>query len=111
MLAEQSLRKLMAAQKAGIQKQGAGKRKRSRRMKESNKLWQEAMTDLLAEEVEREEEEAQRQARIDEDDGDDWEAPLEPRIKQPVADRNLNLEEGVHINYEQRYWRKSARGV
>ena len=110
-LAEQSLRKLMAAQKAGIQKQNAGKRKRSKRMKMSDQLWQEAMTDLLAEEVEREKEEEQRQARMDEDDMDEWEQPLEPRIRQPVADRNLSLEEGVHINYEQRFWRKSAQGV
>ncbi len=109
-LAEQSLRKLMAAQKAGIQKQNAGKRKRSKRMKTSDKLWQEAMTDLLSEEVEREKEE-QRQAHLEEDDIDEWEQPIEPRIRQPVADRNLNLEEGVHINYEQRFWRKSAQGV
>ena len=110
-LAEQSLRKLMAAQKAGIQKQNAGKRKRSKRMKESDKLWQEAMTDLLAEEMEREEEEDRRQARIDEDEDEEWEAPLDARIRPPRVDRNVTLEEGVHVNYAQRFWRKSARGV
>ncbi|CAO2653325.1 Nn.00g027360.m01.CDS01 [Neocucurbitaria sp. VM-36] len=108
-LAEQSLRKLMAAQKAGIQKQNVGKRRRSKRMKESDNLWQNAMTNLLDEEQEREKEEEQRQARLDEDE-DEWDAPLGPRPRQPVVDRNVNLEEGVHVNYEQKYWRKSARG-
>lgn len=108
-LAEQSLRKLMAAQKAGIQKQHVGKRKRSKRMKESDNLWQDAMTELLGEERDRELEEAKRQKRLDEED-DDWDVPVEPRIRQPAIDRNVNLEEGVHVNYEQKYWRKSARG-
>jgi transcription initiation factor TFIID subunit 8 len=108
-LAEQSLRKLMAAQKTGIQKQNVGKRKRSKRMKESDKLWQEAMTDLLEEEKERERDDERRQARLDEDN-DDWDAPLEPRMRPPTVDRNVNLEEGVHVNYEQKFWRKSARG-
>lgn len=110
-LAEQSLRKLMAAQKAGIQKQNAGKRKRSKRMKESDKLWQDAMTDLLVEEKERDEQDEQRQARLEDEDDEGWDAPLEPRIRQPMVDRNASLEEGVHVNYEQRFWRKSASGV
>jgi transcription initiation factor TFIID subunit 8 len=111
-LAEQSLRKLMAAQKAGIQKQNVGKRKRSRRMKESDKLWQDAMTDLLGEEKQREQEEERRQAQMDEDDDMmDWGMPRDPPIPQSNVDRNVNLEEGVHVNYEQKYWRKSASGV
>lgn len=109
-LAEQSLRKLMAAQKAGTQKQNVGKRKRSKRMKESDVLWQQAMTDLLDDEKQREKEEAQQKARIAMED-DDWDAPMEAPVRQPIADRNVNLEEGVHVNYEQKYWRKSARGV
>lgn len=115
--AEQSLRKLMAAQKAGIQKQTAGKRKRSKRMKESDRLWQEAMTDLLNEEKEHEKVEARQRAREEEaemeaDDDTDWNAPLvERQIRQPIVDRNVNLEEGVHVNYDQRSWRKSARGA
>jgi transcription initiation factor TFIID subunit 8 len=110
-LAEQSLRKLMAAQKAGIQKQNVGKRKRSKRMKESDKLWQEAMTDLLADEKQSEKEEQQRRAREAEEELD-WDAPLDAQIrKTPTTfDRNVNLDEGVHVNYERRFWRKSARG-
>jgi transcription initiation factor TFIID subunit 8 len=110
-LAEQSLRKLMAAQKAGIQKQNVGKRKRSKRMKESNKLWQAAMTELLADEKQNEKEEALRQAQEAEEEPD-WDAPLEARSRpaQVTVDRNVSLEEGVHVNYEQRFWRKSARG-
>jgi hypothetical protein len=109
-LAEQSLRKLMAAQKAGIQKQNVGKRKRSRRMKESDKLWQEAMTDLLDDEKERERAEERRQAQMYDDD-DDWDMTREPKARHSTVDRNVNLEEGVHVDYEQKYWRKSARGV
>jgi transcription initiation factor TFIID subunit 8 len=110
-LAEQSLRKLMAAQKAGIQKQNVGKRKRSRRMKMSDKLWQEAMTDLLADEKQNEKEEELRRVEEAEEEPD-WDAPLEARTRQtPVTvDRKVNLEEGVHVNYEQRFWKKSARG-
>ncbi|KAH3908280.1 transcription initiation factor TFIID subunit 8 [Parastagonospora nodorum] len=110
-LAEQSLRKLMAAQKAGIQKRNAGRRKRSARMKKSDELWQAAMTDLLAEEKQNDKEE-ERQRAMDADEEPDWDAPMEARPRQaPVTvDRNVNLEEGVHVNYEQRFWRKSARG-
>lgn len=110
-LAEQSLRKLMAAQKAGIQKQNVGKRKRSRRMKESDKLWQAAMTDLLADEKQNEKDEAHQRA-MEAEEEPDWDAPLEARQRQALltVDRNVNLEEGVHVNYEQRFWRKSARG-
>ncbi|KAH9861265.1 hypothetical protein IAQ61_011002 [Plenodomus lingam] len=107
-LAEQSLRKLMAAQKAGIQKRNVGKRKRSKRMKESDSLWQEAMADLFAEESARDKEDQQRRAQIADDDGA-WDAPVEPPTRSAV-DRNVNLEEGLHVNYEQKFWRKSARG-
>lgn len=117
-LAEQSLRKLMAAQKAGIQKQTAGKRKRSSRMKESDKLWQDAMTDLLAEEQDRAEKEARQREREENSDVEDnadedaWNANSQNH--QPIVvhvERNVNLEEGVHVNYDQRFWRKSARGA
>ncbi|KAI8936652.1 hypothetical protein NX059_007050 [Plenodomus lindquistii] len=107
--AEQSLRKLMAAQKAGIQKLNVGKRKRSKRMKESDSLWQEAMIDLLAEEKARDKEDQHTRAQVADND-DMWEATVEPPIRQPVVDRNVNLEEGLHVNYEQKFWRKSARG-
>ncbi|KAH9873303.1 hypothetical protein J1614_005701 [Plenodomus biglobosus] len=107
--AEQSLRKLMAAQKAGIQKQNVGKRKRSKRMKQSDSLWQEAMVDLLAEESARDNEDQQRRARIAEEDGG-WDVPVDPPIRQSAVDRNANLDEGLHVNYEQKFWRKSARG-
>ncbi|KAH7070637.1 transcription factor TFIID complex subunit 8 C-term-domain-containing protein [Paraphoma chrysanthemicola] len=111
-LAEQSLRKLMAAQKAGVQKQNVGKRKRSRRMKESDRLWQEAMTDLLGDEKQNDKDEEQRQAREAEEEAD-WDAVLDSRARptQVTIDRKVNLEEGVHVNYEQQYWRKAARGA
>ncbi|KAF2024955.1 hypothetical protein EK21DRAFT_104319 [Setomelanomma holmii] len=111
-LAEQSLRKLMAAQKAGIQKQNVGKRRRSRRMKESDRLWQDAMTELLADEKQNDRDEEQWLAREAEEEAD-WDAVLDSRarITKVSVDRKVNLEEGVHVNYEQQYWRKAARGA
>jgi len=118
--AEQSLRKLMAAQKAGIQKRNVGNRKRSRRMKENDQLWQAAMTELQADEEQMEKDEVEQRAREDINDAEDddqfmfnGDAPLETRKRRTprTVDRNVNLEEGVHVNYDQKYWRKSARGV
>lgn len=100
--AEKSLRKLMAKQKEGLQKQKAGKRKRSQRMKESDKLWQEAMEDVLKDEAE-----ADEKARLRQEDEDEWEGVA----LQPRSERKVNLEEGVHVNYDRKFWRKSARGV
>lgn len=109
-LAEQSLRKLMAAQKAGIQKQNLGKRKRSKRITESGSLWQETMVDLLAEEKARDGQDQQRRAQLA-DDEQGWDAPVPLAIRHPASDRNVNLDEGLHVNYEQKYWRRLARGT
>lgn len=107
-LAEQSLRKLMAAQKAGIQKLNVGKKKRSARMKASDKLWEAAMADLLEDEKNMEKEEELRQAREDEED-DEMDRP--PRRRQPVPERKASLLEGVVVNYDQQFYRTSGRGV
>jgi transcription initiation factor TFIID subunit 8 len=64
----------------------------------------------LTEEKDREKEEERPRAR-EEAEENDWNVPLETRLRQPTVDRNVNLDEGVHVNYEQRFWRKSARGV
>ena len=110
--AEQSLRKLMAPKTAGFKKQNIATRTRSKRMTQSDRLWQAAMTDLLDEENQREKEEARRQAQMDEyDDDNNWNMSRDAPIRQPTADRNVNLEEGVHVNYERKYWRKSGNGV
>lgn len=107
-LAEQSLRKLMAAQKAGIQKLNVGKKKRSARMKTSDKLWEAAMIDVLEDEKKLEKDEEERQAREDEED-DEMDRP--PRRRQPVIERKAGLLEGVIVNYDQQFWRASGRGV
>ncbi|KAF2257748.1 hypothetical protein CC78DRAFT_538304 [Lojkania enalia] len=95
-LAEQSLRKLMAAQKAGLQDNKAKKTRQSKRMKESDKLWKAAMESCIEEEEARAERERNRF-------GDEEEEILPLSQK-----RNLNLEETVHVNYERKFWRKSA---
>jgi transcription initiation factor TFIID subunit 8 len=114
-LAEQSLRKLMAAQKAGLQGNKARKQRRSKRMKKSDALWQDAMNDLQADEEEREEIERRRPQFSFDDEIDDvdegWNNENETRPKpRPEKKKKSNLPEGVHVNYDQKYWRKSARG-
>ncbi|KAF2875628.1 transcription factor TFIID complex subunit 8 C-term-domain-containing protein [Massariosphaeria phaeospora] len=106
-LAEQSLRKLMAARKAGIQKDRAGKRKKSKRIRESDKLWKEAMENVLEEEAE--EEDKARQAAVD-DDGFN-KGPSMLLQLNPRTERKVDLEKSVYVNYDQKFWRKSARGV
>ena len=76
------------------------------------------MASLVEDEKKVEKEEQQRQARELADaeaaeEEDDWNAPPRPRIRQLVStvDRSVNLDEGVHVNYDRRFWRKSASGV
>lgn len=106
--AEKSLRLLMAAQKKGLQKRRGGKRKMSERMKKSNQLWKAAMEEVLQQEAEKE---RRQDASILQDDdfmADEW-----AEVTTPVptrSERKVNLEEGVHVNYERKFWRKNARG-
>lgn len=109
-LAEQSLRKLMAAQKAGLQSNKAGKRRKSKRMKENDKLWKAAMEDVLAEEADRAQKEQERQRAEDAMEDDDEQAPLALRKDDKLEEKKAKLEEGVHVNYDQKFYRRSARG-
>jgi hypothetical protein len=104
--AEQSLRKLMAAQKAGMQGDKARKQRRSKRMKQSDRLWKTAMEDLLEGE---EREETERRVFNDGLDEDEFEDNRDAQPK-PGPRKKVNLDEGVHVNYDQKFWRKSARG-
>ena len=79
-LAEQSLRKLMAAQKAGLQKGQARKQRKSKRIKESDALWQSAMKELLNEEENRAKDERKRLA----EDSDFEDEPERPDRKSVV---------------------------
>lgn len=113
--AEESLRKLMAAQKAGLQKNKARKQRKSKRLKESEALWQEAMKDLVTEEEARAEAERRRDEAMDED-GEFETAPTHQssqpsQLKEDKATKATSLQEGAHINYEQKFMRRSARGV
>ncbi|KAF2742758.1 hypothetical protein M011DRAFT_471942 [Sporormia fimetaria CBS 119925] len=103
--AEQSLRKLMAAQKAGLQKNKARKQPKSKRMKRSDELWEEAMKDLIHVEEERAEAEKRNALEMDEEYVSEMKERKDPSEVAPA------LNEGVRINYEQRFWRKSARGI
>jgi hypothetical protein len=111
-LAEQSLRKLMAAQKAGLQKNKARKQRKSKRIKESEKIWQEAMKELIHEEDVRAEAERMRfEDAMDEDEALELAPQQSAQSNADKADKSVNLQEGVHINYEQKFMRRSARGV
>jgi hypothetical protein len=111
-LAEQSLRKLMAAQKAGLQRNKARKQRKSKRLKESEALWQEAMKDLINEEETRAEAERRRfEDAMDEDEALELAPQQSTQSKADKANRAASLQEGAHINYEQKFMRKSARGV
>jgi hypothetical protein len=106
-LAEQSLRKLMAAQKAGLESNQARRQRKSKRRKESDALWQNAMKEMLQDEANRYEEE--RRALANNDDDDEYMVQPQPEPdKEPKA---VSLQEGVHVNYDQKFLRKSARGV
>jgi transcription initiation factor TFIID subunit 8 len=108
--AEKSLRKLMIGKKKGLQNRKGGKRKVSARMKQSDALLQQAMEDSVKDDEVRAERMKRHQAsRSRANLGDGWEeaevAPLQAR-----TERRVNLDEGVHVNYEQKFYRKSARG-
>jgi transcription initiation factor TFIID subunit 8 len=107
---EKSLRKLMVEQKRGLQNRKGGKRKVSQRMIENQTMLQTAMEETAKEDEERLEKARRQHALLREQDlGDGWEdaevVPLQTR-----SERRVNLEEGVHVNYEKKYYRKSARG-
>ena len=107
-LAEQSLRKLMLAQKEGLHNNKVSKRKRSKRMIVSDKLWAEAMKEL------QDDEDARALAREMEKDPDlednvDEEPQARPKPKEKIKG-DEDFEEMHVVNYDQRFWRKSARG-
>ncbi|KAF2106124.1 transcription factor TFIID complex subunit 8 C-term-domain-containing protein [Lophiotrema nucula] len=101
--AEQSLRKLMAAQKAGLQENKLKKSRQSIRTSESDALWRAAMEAASQEEAER----AQQLERAYEEE--DSAVNLGDGLMNPR--RRFNLEEGVHVNYDRKFWRRSARGA
>ncbi|KAF2713041.1 hypothetical protein K504DRAFT_461623 [Pleomassaria siparia CBS 279.74] len=105
-LAEQSLRKLMAEQKKGLQNMKVGKRKRSKKMIQSDRLWEEAMKEV------QNDEDARAEALIAQsDDEDNWNNDSGARQKnkpKETGERERDLEE-VHVNYDEKFWRKSAR--
>lgn len=120
--AENSLRTLMAAQKAGLQNRKGGKRKQSQRLKESNNLWRKAMEACMKADEEREAKEKQQRKDYLDQQVDDFElADEEPAhasfihgadsASQSQYKREINLDEPIQVNYERKFWRKNARGV
>ncbi|CAI6333701.1 unnamed protein product [Periconia digitata] len=109
--AEKSLRTLMVAQKAGLQKRRGGKRKQSEIMQKRNAAFKLAMEESLQDEAEREAKENRRRAALDRED-DEWEAGTHTiTTTQTQYERKVNLDEGVQVNYDRKFWRRNARGV
>ncbi|KAF2635740.1 hypothetical protein P280DRAFT_411180 [Massarina eburnea CBS 473.64] len=115
--AEESLRKLMAAQKEGLQNRKGGKRKQSERLKKSNAMWRAAMEASMKEDEEREaKEKEQRKEYLDRHLGIGEEDFLEDPLPHESASqsqykREINLDEPVQVNYDRKFWRKNARGI
>jgi len=107
---EKSLRKLMIEQKKGLQNRKGGKRKVSPRILKNQTMLQTALQETAIEDEERVEK-AKRQHALnrEQDLGDGWE-DAEVAPPQARSERRVNLEEGVHVNYEKKFYRKSARG-
>ena len=107
---EKSLRKLMIEQKRGLQNRKGGKRKVSQRIIENQAMLQKAMEETSKEDEERVEKARRQQLYHREQDlGDGWEDAEVVQV-QTRPERRVNLEEGVHVNYEKKFYRKSARG-
>ncbi|OCL10775.1 hypothetical protein AOQ84DRAFT_288561 [Glonium stellatum] len=95
-LAEQALRKLMAASKSGLQKRGGTRDKQSGQQK-SEQMWAETMATV------QQDEQASLTRDMDIDFGYDGAADG----KKTAAEEQL--EGGVLVNYDRRYWRKAAQ--
>lgn len=109
-LAEQALRKLMAAQKQGGQLKGRERQIRPHRERpqaEAKKVWEEALQAILDDDAEekRRNEESEDMAFAMAMDG--------------ATDRNATIANGsggaaaeaaMLVNYDRKYWRKSAQG-
>ena len=128
-LAEQALRKLMTANKAGIEKQGTSKRRQSKRQEVTEKLWKAAMKSVQAQEEEEKQQmlEKMREAELaTQKKRDDVELnrimgqetkmtaeeeaellrrpPIKPGEKPEVESTGV-----MHINFERKYWRNAAQ--
>lgn len=109
-LAEQALRKLMAANKAGAEKQGSFMQRQSKRRKKNEELWQAA---LKAVEEEQESRAAMRQNEEHNDGEFDFGFDSPPRQRKLPPTNNTQKKDGgaraMHVNYERKFWRKAAQ--
>lgn len=99
-LAEQALRKLMAASKAGLQRQGGRDRQNAQRQK-SEQMWVETMNELEKDEQGKDEEAALTR-------------PMEidfgySALSGPKKADEEKLEGGMLVNYDRKFWRKAAQ--
>lgn len=111
--AEKSLRTLMIAQKAGLQKRKGGKRKMGETAQKRSSFLKEAMADCLKDEAERKAREDSRRAAFDRED-DEWEERAPPFPSTQATSQNekkIDRDTISEVNYDRKFWRKNARGV
>ncbi|KAF1999747.1 hypothetical protein P154DRAFT_535250 [Amniculicola lignicola CBS 123094] len=106
--AEKSLRKLMAAQKRGLQGNKVKKPRLSKRILGSDELWKKAMDEQIKQEEERLRLVNEKRERDRQDDIDNgFDPPPDEPVQEPR--KIINLEETPRVNYDRRFWRMSAR--
>ncbi|KAF2202388.1 hypothetical protein GQ43DRAFT_369212 [Delitschia confertaspora ATCC 74209] len=108
-MAEQSLRKLQAAHKAGIQKQGATKKRMPKQRKKIEDLFEEAIKDIQKNEAEREQTRMNKEQ--EQHDGQfDFGLDSPPRQRKPVKKKPEQQVDGTMcVNYDRKFWRVTAR--
>ncbi|KAF2840248.1 hypothetical protein M501DRAFT_911077, partial [Patellaria atrata CBS 101060] len=107
-LAEQALRKLMAAQKSGLHAQSSEKLEKEGKSKEwerGEQIWEAAMKCVI-----KEDEEAKKAGgwigAEDEDEVGDAHGEQEDQNGDLLV-KGMRWGEGIRVNYEKRFWRKS----
>lgn len=97
-LAEQALRKLMAASKTGLQKRGGMNNRQSAQRRKSDRLWAHAMAAI------QKDEQTSVMRETDLDFGFDTKAAAKKAAQESKVE-----ESGMMVNYDRRYWRKAAQ--
>ena len=100
-LAEQALRKLLAASKAGVRKSVGSSGQPSAERQRSEQVWEETIAAVL------EEDERSRagNAEVVVDFGGNSAVPSGAAEKQPATPK---VHHGVLVNYDRKYWRHGA---
>lgn len=98
-MAEQALRKLMAASKSGKSKALTRDRQGSRRQQDEE-MWRETLDAVM------QEDEAERKRHAEVYGGWGLDGAADDR-----ASEGLKIDSGMLVNYDRKYWRKAAQSL